>query len=75
LEAQYALYRAGILDEAVWKLRRGYAKTILNNPAFKESWELDKNNSMFTDAFIRSIDSATTPEISGFLGLGPIPGK
>ena len=75
MEAQYALYRAGILDEAVWQLRRGYAKTILNNPAFKESWELDKNNSMFTEAFIRSIDSTATPEISGFLGVGPITGN
>ncbi len=75
MEAQYALYRAGILDEEVWQLRRGYAKAILNNLVIKESWELDKNNSMFTEAFIRSIDNTVAPEISGFLGVGPITGN
>ena len=75
MEAQFALYRAGILDEEVWQLRRGYAKAILNNPFLSDSWELDKGNSMFTEAFIQSIDSASTPEISGFLGIGPITGN
>ena len=75
MEAQHALYRAGILDEEVWQLRRGYVKAMFNIPVIKESWELDKNNSMFTVAFIRSIDSTVTPEISGFLGVGPITGN
>ncbi len=37
-----------------------------------EAETLDKNNSMFTEAFIRSIDNTVAPEISGFLGVGPI---
>ena len=72
MEAQFALYQAGILDEEVWQLRCGYAKAILDNPFFRESWELDKKNSMFTKAFIESIDSTLNPEISGFLGVGSI---
>jgi hypothetical protein len=72
MEAQFALYQAGILDEEVWQLRCGYAKAILDNPVFRESWELDKKNSMFTKAFIESIDSTLNPEISGFLGVGSI---
>ena len=72
MEAQFALYQAGILDEEVWQLRCGYAKAILDNPVFRESWELDKKNSMFTKAFIESIDSTLNPEISGFLGIGSI---
>jgi hypothetical protein len=72
MEAQFALYQAGILDEEVWQLRCGYAKAILDNPVFRESWELDKKNSMFTKAFIESIDSTLKPEISGFLGIGAI---
>lgn len=72
MEAQFALYKAGILDEEVWQLRRGYAKAILDNPVIREGWELDKKNSMFTDAFIESIDRTLTPEIPGFLGTGSI---
>ena len=72
MEAQFALYKAGILDEEVWQLRRGYAKAILDNSVFRESWELDKKNSMFTKGFIESIDSTLNPEIVGFLGVGSI---
>jgi hypothetical protein len=72
MEAQFALYKAGILDEEVWRLRRGYAKAILDNSVFREGWELDKKNSMFTKDFIESIDSTLNPEIVGFLGVGSI---
>jgi hypothetical protein len=75
MEAQFALYKAGILDEEVWELRRGYANAILANRYIKESWELDKNNSMFTNAFIESIDSTSNPEVPSFLGLGTITGN
>jgi len=71
MEAQFALYSVGILDAEVWELRRGYAKAILNNPVMAEAWEADKGNSMFTKAFIESIDSVTTnSEMPKFLGSG-----
>ena len=70
MEAQFALYQAGILDEEVWELRRGYAKAILGNPVLKGGWEMDKGNSMFTQAFIKSIDSTIQTEPPGFLGIG-----
>jgi hypothetical protein len=69
LEAQFALYSAGVLDEEVWELRRGYAKGILNNPLLAEAWERDKGNSMFTKTFIESIDSVANAETPGFLGV------
>ncbi len=72
MEAQFALYNAGILDEEVWQLRCGYAKAMLANPILRDSWKLDKNNSMFTKAFIESIDSTLKPEISGFMGIATI---
>ena len=58
MEAQFALYKSGILDEEVWELRRGYAQGMLDMSPFKEWWALDKNNSMLTIAFIESMDSA-----------------
>ena len=71
LEAQFALYGSGILDEEVWQLRRGYAQALLDNPLIKESWELDKQNTMFTKAFIEAIDKAPHVELAGFMGVNP----
>ncbi len=72
MEAQFALYQAGILDDEVWQLRRGYAKAILEYPVIKRCWEMDMNNSMFTRAFIESIESTTQPRFSRFMGIDPV---
>ena len=63
MEAQFALYKSGILDEEVWQLRRGYARALLDKPIAGEWWELDKKNSVFTKAFIDSIDSRNAPSL------------
>ena len=75
MEAQFALYTSGILDEEVWQLRRGYARAILGNPIARESWELDKKNSMFTKSFVESIDSAIRPADFEFMGVGTAPNE
>ncbi len=75
MEAQFALYKVGILDEEVWQLRCGYAKAILDNLIIRDCWELEKTNSMFTKAFIESIDGTIQKEISGFMGIGSIKGS
>jgi len=69
MEAQFALYRAGILDTEVWELRRGYAQGMLAMSPFKEWWELDKNNSMFTRAFIESMDNGGQAVDLKFMGI------
>jgi len=69
MEAQFALYQAGILDEEVWLLRKGYAKAVLNIPVLADSWQLDKENSMFTKAFVVAIESSEDGELAGFSGV------
>ena len=69
LRAHFALYSSGILDAEVWELRRGYAKAILNIPVMAEACASDKGNSMFTKAFIESIDSVANTGAPGFLGV------
>jgi len=69
MEAQFALYQAGILDEEVWQLRKGYAKSVLNIPVLADSWQLDKENSMFTKAFVVAIESSEDGELAGFSGV------
>jgi hypothetical protein len=70
MEAQFALYMNGILDAEVWYLRCEYIKALMDkNHLIKESWGLDKQNKMFTKAFIEEIDKAPHSEIAGFLGV------
>jgi hypothetical protein len=69
MEAQFALYKAGILDREVWELRLGYAQGLLAKPPFKEWWEIDKNNSMFTEDFIKSIDGPSRQVDISFMGV------
>ena len=69
MEAQFALYKAGILDEDVWVLRKGYAKAVLKITALTEIWELEKKNSMFTPAFVAALDDSDEQELAGFSGI------
>jgi hypothetical protein len=69
MEAQFALYKAGILDEEVWDLRCGYAQGMLANSPFKEWWAVDKENSMFTREFIESIDNSGKEIDIKFMGV------
>jgi hypothetical protein len=73
MEAQHALYSNGILDREVWELRCGYAQSILGNPVFEEAWQLDKQNGMFTSAFIDAIESTPRKNLPGFMGVDQTP--
>jgi len=69
MEAQFALYKVGILDREIWELRRGYAQGMLSKAPFKEWWEIDKKNSMFTEDFIKSIDNQGQTVGISFMGV------
>lgn len=71
-EAQFALYTNGVLDVEVWRLRRSYAKSLMNNPIFLDIWRTEKANSMFTRAFIAEIDKSDVRESPAFLGVAAV---
>lgn len=68
-EAQYALYANGVLDAEIWRLRRGYLKSLFNSPLFVDAWRADKANSMYTRAFIAELERAEAREGPIFLGV------
>ncbi|NWG93263.1 MAG: hypothetical protein HXY21_12285 [Parvularculaceae bacterium] len=68
-EAQFALYRNGVLDAEVWRLRRGYLRSLFSNAIVIEVWRADKANSMFTRAFIAELERAEASEGPIFLGV------
>ncbi|MBL9097665.1 MAG: hypothetical protein JNK07_12120 [Alphaproteobacteria bacterium] len=67
-EAQFALYTNGVLDAEVWRLRRAYIKSLMNNPVFNEIWQIEKTNSVLTRAFIAEMDEAETRQSPMLLG-------
>jgi hypothetical protein len=70
LEAQFALHTNGILNPEIWLLRRGYIMALVEkNHLIKEVWELEKQNKMFTKAFIEEMDKESHSEIAGFMGV------
>jgi hypothetical protein len=69
LEAQFALYTNGILEQEVWHLRRGYAAALLNNQLINKIWATEQNNSMFTRAFVTEIESARHANTVAFIGI------
>lgn len=67
-EAQFALYRSGVLDEEVWALRRDYIRSLLSHPLVAEIWRLEKGNSMLTKAFIAELEAAPADAPPVFMG-------
>lgn len=74
MEAQYALYCHGILDEELWQLRKGYAQALMVNPLVAEIWQIERSNSMLTAAFVAEIEEMNSKPAPAFLGVGPMPG-
>jgi len=71
VEAQFALYKSGILDAEVWALRRNYTKSLLLNPLVAEIWRLEMGNSMLTKAFIAELGAASADAQPVFMGAMP----
>lgn len=67
-EAQFALYRSGVLDSEVWELRRNYIKSLLSHPVVAEIWRLEKGNSMLTRAFIAELEASPAHAPPVFMG-------
>lgn len=72
LEAQYALYRRGNLDDEIWGNRRSFAKSLTISKAGALVWELEKRNSMYTESFVQEIERTEPPELGGWLGINEV---
>lgn len=68
VEAQFALYRSGVLDAEIWELRRTYTRSLLLNPLVAEIWRLEKGNSMLTKAFIAELEATSADAPPVFMG-------
>lgn len=58
LEGQYFLFKFGSLEPGIWEKRRDWAAGLIKLPFFRQWWEFDKAQNMWTDEFIAAIEAA-----------------
>lgn len=58
LEGMYFLYRYGSLDKAIWESRRDWAAGAIKSPFFRQWWEFEKSQSIWSSEFVNVIEAA-----------------
>ena len=58
LEGMYFLYRYGNLDKAIWESRRDWAAGAIKSPFFRQWWEFEKSQTIYSGEFINVIEAA-----------------
>jgi len=58
MEGAYYLHRYGGLDEDFWEARRAWAASMIKLPFHATWWEQDKQDGLFSKAFIEVIEAA-----------------
>lgn len=64
LEGQYFLYKFGYLESDLWKKRSAWANGVVQLPYFKNWWENELKQSVYSDEFIDAITSADSIKVS-----------
>jgi len=65
LEGQYYLYKYGTLDEGIWKNRSSWAAGLLVTPYFQTWWKIEKDQLVYSDEFVRSLENAEPVTVKG----------
>ena len=65
-EAQYFLYKSGVLPEELWENRRRWAKSYLELPAWKDWWTVESQTPGYTPGFISNVLSATAFSLDNY---------
>ena len=58
MEGAYYLHCYGGLDEDIWESRRAWAAAMITLPFHATWWEQDKQDGLFSKAFIETIEAA-----------------
>ncbi|MEM8636760.1 MAG: hypothetical protein AAGF33_17475 [Pseudomonadota bacterium] len=58
MEGAYYLHRYGGLDDDIWEARRAWAAAMIKLPFHATCWEQDKQDGLFSKAFIEVIEAA-----------------
>ena len=64
LEGQYFLYKFGYLDSDLWRKRSAWAHGVIELPFYRNWWENELKQSVYSDEFIRAVESAELVKVS-----------
>jgi len=57
IEGINTLYRQGLIEEDLWRVRMSMTAALLQFPIWEKYWEMDKTNAMYTPSFIAALES------------------
>lgn len=66
LEGQYYLFKYGNLDAGIWDNRKTWAAGALQIPFFKNWWEIEKSQLIFSPEFIEVVETTRPISMDGF---------
>lgn len=58
LEGQFYMYQYGSLEKELWEGRRDWAAGVIRLPFYKELWEREKLEKIWSDRFIAALEAA-----------------
>lgn len=58
LEGMYFLFKYGSLDRAIWEARLGWAAATIKLPFYRQWWDFEKTQSIWSSEFVTVIESA-----------------
>jgi hypothetical protein len=59
-EAQFFLYKSGVLPKELWESRRSWAHSFLKLPVWQEWWAIESRTPGYTAEFIENVLDAPT---------------
>jgi len=72
-EDMFAQYDQGVVPDKMWQVRKRFARSLIEHPAWKPLWEMWKNSPIFIPEFVEEIE-ATELVPNAYLGFGgPVP--
>lgn len=64
-EAEFSLYESRMLEADVWEEHRLFCRGLLEFPAWAEWWGYEKNQALYSRAFIANIETAAPTPVMG----------
>ncbi len=63
LEGQYYMYKHGLLEPEIWKVRRDWAQSLVTLPVPAYWWDIEKTQSLYSEEFMTMISEGDKTEV------------
>ncbi len=63
LEGQYYMYKHGLLEPEIWRVRRNWAQSLVTLPIPKHWWEIEVTQTLYSEEFIKMISEGDKTDV------------